>query len=467
MRPDGRHKLLARQLRRCFGTAEEVPPHLQPFVAAVGQAYEQADADRAILERSLATVSQELEERIAALRLADRAKSAFLANMSHELRTPLNAIIGYSEMLLEEGESLDVGEITADLRRIQSAGKHLLALINDILDLSKIEAGKMDLFLETFPTRTLVEDVVATVRPLLDARGNRLEVVLAPTVGTQRADLTKCRQILLNLLSNAGKFTERGVVTLTAEPVTPDDGVPALRFAVTDSGIGMTPEQLEKLFRPFTQADESTTRRFGGTGLGLTITRHFAQMMGGDVTVESTFGQGTTFTVLLPAEVVVPTRPEEPAQQPATTTRPTTPEREAPVVLVVDDDPEARRLLVRILSRGGYRVETAADGREAVVRAKTLRPAAITLDVMMPTMDGWAVLQALKADPALATIPVVMVSLLEQQGLAQSLGATEYLQKPVRRETLLTVVGRLVQAGSASVELAFIDAAADPLPPTE
>jgi signal transduction histidine kinase/ActR/RegA family two-component response regulator len=467
MRPEGRHKLLARQLRRSFGTPPDVPPHLETFVAAVDQAYEQADADRAILERSLATVSRELEERMTALSLADRAKSAFLANMSHELRTPLNAIIGYSEMLLEDGEDLTADAIAADLRRIQSAGTHLLALINDILDLSKIEAGKMDLYLESFSTRALIDDVAATVHPLLDTRGNRLDVVLAPELGVQRADLTKCRQILLNLLSNAGKFTERGVVTLTAEPVTREDGIPAVRFAVSDSGIGMTAEQLAKLFRPFTQADESTTRRFGGTGLGLTITRHFARMMGGDVTVASTFGHGTTFTVVLPVEVVASPTPDAPTSQPAPTPAPSSPPApDAPLILVIDDDPAARELLLRILSKAGYRVEAVADGREAVQQAMARRPAAVTLDVMMPTMDGWTVLQALKADPALATIPVVMVSLLEHQELARSLGTTDYLQKPVQRETLLTVVNRLVRGGSSAVELAFLDATTDALPPT-
>ena len=465
MPPEGRHKLLARQLRRQFGAPDAVPEALRPFVAAVEQAYEQADADRALLERSLDAVSRELEDRLAALRLADRAKSAFLANMSHELRTPLNAIIGYSEMLLEEGDDLRPGEIAADLRRIQGAGKHLLGLINDILDLSKIEAGKMGLFLETFPTRTLVDEVVATIQPLLAARGNRLDVVLADTLSTQRADLTKCRQILLNLLTNANKFTEQGVITLTAEPTVGTEGMPAVRFIVSDSGIGMTAEQMAKLFKPFTQADESTTRRFGGTGLGLTITRHFAQMMGGDVTVASVFGQGSTFTVRLPAEVAAPVEPVPPAPRPAPDATTPAPAPNAPRILVVDDDAEARQLLLRILSRAGYQVDTAADGREAVVTATARRPAVITLDVMMPTMDGWAVLQTLKADPTLATIPVVMVSLLEQTALAQSLGASEYLQKPVRRDTLLTVVHRLVQDGHASVELAFVDAAADVPPP--
>ena len=236
---------------------------------------------------------------------ANRAKSRFLANMSHELRTPLNAIIGYSEMLMEEADDLGVAQLRPDLERIRSAGHHLLGLINEVLDLSKIEAGKMDLFVESFDVSALLHEVASTIAPINAAKGNVLDVRAGPDLGVMRADLAKVRQILLNLLSNAAKFTESGPIVLAVsrepDPERPDDDL--IVFAVQDSGIGMTPAQVERLFQPFVQADASTTRRYGGTGLGLTITKRFCEMMGGDVGVTSEPGKGTTFTVRLPAEV--------------------------------------------------------------------------------------------------------------------------------------------------------------------
>ncbi len=233
---------------------------------------------------------------------ANRTKSTFLANMSHELRTPMNAIIGYSEMLIEEAEDLDEEAFIPDLQKIRSAGKHLLALINDILDLSKIEAGKMTIFLEDFRPADMIHDVVGTIQPLLEKNANRLDVRIADDLGEMRADLTKVRQTLFNLLSNASKFTEKGVITLSANRIPTEQG-DRIRLSVSDTGIGMTEEQLGRLFQAFTQADASTTRKYGGTGLGLVISRKFCQMMGGDIAVESRAGIGTTFTVDLPAEV--------------------------------------------------------------------------------------------------------------------------------------------------------------------
>ena len=235
---------------------------------------------------------------------ANSAKSQFLASMSHELRTPLNAIIGYSEMVQEEVEELGQPELASDLTKIRTAGRHLLALINDILDLSKIEAGKMELFLETFEIRTLVEEVVSTARPLVEKNANRLVVDVVPQPGTMRADLTKVRQMLLNLLSNACKFTERGTITLVvARERDEASGGEAVLLRVSDTGVGMTPAQMDRLFEAFAQAEASTTSKYGGTGLGLAITKHFSQMMGGDVTVQSELGKGSTFTVRLPATI--------------------------------------------------------------------------------------------------------------------------------------------------------------------
>lgn len=376
---------------------------------------------------------------------ANQAKSAFLANMSHELRTPMNAILGYSEMLIEEAEELEPAEFVPDLEKIQAAGKHLLGLINDVLDLSKIEAGKMTLFLEDFELAPTIADVVATVQPLLQKNGNRLQLHCPEGIGSVHADLTKFRQCLLNLLSNATKFTERGTITLSVRGVDQQVDQPAgqrIQVAVADTGIGMSPEQLGRVFESFSQADSSTTRKYGGTGLGLAISRRFCRMMGGDITVTSSLGVGSTFTIDLPRRVVDP-EAEPPAPPPAFTTdnSPTPADAVPPVaarglVLVIDDDPATGELVRRQLARHGYQVETAANGEVGLELARRLNPDVITLDVMMPGMDGWAVLEALKADPALAPIPVVMMSMLENRELAAALGAADSLPKPVQRSQL-------------------------------
>lgn len=241
---------------------------------------------------------------------ANHAKSAFLANMSHELRTPMNAIIGYSDMMIEEAE--DEGREEPDLLKIRSAGKHLLSLINDVLDLSKIEAGKMTLYLEDFEVDEMIDEVVSSVQPLVEKNANTFELEVGEDVGEMRADVTKVRQALVNLLSNASKFTENGTIRLSAVRYN-EDGGDRLRFEVSDTGVGMTPEQCSKVFEEFAQADVSTTRKYGGTGLGLTISRRFCRMMGGDITLVSELGKGTTFTVELPAQVVEKTGQGEPS----------------------------------------------------------------------------------------------------------------------------------------------------------
>ena len=376
---------------------------------------------------------------------ANSAKSQFLASMSHELRTPLNAIIGYSEMLEEEVNELGHPDLAPDLRKIQGAGKHLLALINDILDLSKIEAGKLELYLEDFDPGELIRDVATTIQPLVAKNHNEL-VVEANELGQMRGDQTKLRQMLLNLLSNACKFTERGRVSLEAARVGTGDGE-RLRFRVTDSGIGMTPEQLTRIFEAFSQAEASTSRRYGGTGLGLAITRRFAQLMGGDVTVESEPGRGSSFTIELPVKGATraePPDPGRPVEAGAGAGR-------AGTVLVIDDNAEARDLIGRFLESDGFAVIRAPDGPAGLELARRHRPQAITLDVLMPGMDGWSVLSILKADPELADIPVIMATVLDNRPLGFALGAAEYLTKPVDRNRLRSVLARHRRDGAGEV----------------
>ncbi len=396
---------------------------------------------------------------------ANRAKSTFLANMSHELRTPLNAIIGYSEMLQEEAEELGSCESVPDLEKICSAGKHLLSLIDDILDISKIEAGRMDLYLESFDIHNLIESAVATARPLVEKNGNTLEVYCPDNLDTMHADMTKVRQVLLNLLSNAAKFTQNGRIAIGVERIKNEQlkmknqeessqilisNSEFLSFRVADTGIGMTQEQLERVFQPFIQADASTTREYGGTGLGLAISQRFCQMMGGSIEVSSSLGAGTTFTVLLPRAIK---QPEIPNKVHDSTSPPDAPA--VGTVLVVDDDPISRDLIQRTLSRQGLHIEVADSGEQALRLAKQLRPDAITLDVIMPGMDGWAVLSALKADPDLAEIPVILLSFVGNKSLGFALGASDYLTKPVDGKRLAALLNkyRRDQDGFASNNL--------------
>ncbi len=365
---------------------------------------------------------------------ANAAKSSFLANMSHELRTPLNAILGYSEMLREEAEDLGQEDFVPDLKKIHSAGKHLLGLINDVLDLSKIEAGKMELYLEPVEVRQLVDDVASTVLPMVEKNGNHLEVICPPEVQTSTTDVTKLRQVLLNLLSNASKFTKEGKVTFSVvrEKRTDKEW---LAFSVKDSGIGMNEAQVSKLFQAFSQADASTTRKYGGTGLGLAISRKFCQMMGGDITVQSESGKGSTFVVQIPVDVVDPKKVTLPVENESDTTI-----VEGSSVLVIDDDPSVRDVVKRSLSKEGVAVMTAASGEEGLDLARKHRPDVITLDVQMPGMDGWEVLKTLKSDPELRQIAVIMMTNIDEKTTGYALGAAEYMTKPVDRDHLVEVL---------------------------
>lgn len=403
-------------------------------------------------EQDLLHAKEAAEAAQQAAETANKSKSIFLANMSHELRTPLNAIIGYSEMLAEDAEEMGQTDFVPDLQRIRTAGTHLLQLINDILDISKIEAGKMDLFLENVVIDELINNVVSTIAPVVEDRQNRLRVERQPDLGFMHSDMTKLRQILFNLLSNAAKFTESGDIFLTVERgphpyvLQTDSDAEWIVFEVRDTGIGMNPDQIQRVFDSFTQADASTTRKYGGTGLGLTITKHFCGMLGGDIQVESTEGQGTTFTVVVPA-VVAASTPD--AIEPADYVRPMAEiadfigdiyNPDADVVLIIDDDPIVRDLVVRYLTDTGLHLETASNGVEGVQLARTLKPKVITLDILMPQRDGWSVLSELKADPELADIPVIVMSFIDNRNLGFALGAADYLAKPIDKNRLLELI---------------------------
>jgi signal transduction histidine kinase/DNA-binding response OmpR family regulator len=375
---------------------------------------------------------------------ANRTKSLFLANMSHELRTPLNAILGFSEMLQEEAAERNLQDFNDDLQKITSAGRHLLGLINDILDLSKIEAGKMELHLETFDVAELVAEVATTIERQAVKNGNRLEITCPPDIGVMWADLSKVRQGLLNLVSNAAKFTHDGLISVVAERQSMN-GADWIRFQVTDTGIGLGAEAVARLFQPFTQADATTTRKFGGTGLGLALTRRFCQMMGGDVMVESVAGEGSIFTLLLPM-TITETVAESPLPLPPDDRRVAAGPDLEPLpdvgtcVLVIDDDPLQRDLMQRYLQKEGFTVRTATGGAQGLRLARMLRPAAITLDVMMPDMDGWSVLSALKGDAALRDVPVIMLTMVDDPVRGFTLGASDYATKPVNRKRLSRIL---------------------------
>ena len=389
------------------------------------------------LETKVKDRTQELAEANVELEEASRHKSEFLANMSHELRTPMNAIIGFTRLVLRRSRDVLAEKQAENLEKILISADHLLALINDILDLSKIEAGHVDIEPVDFVIEPLVDLCLRTVEPMVKSSELSLEKRIESDVPALFADQNKLKQILINLLSNAVKFTETGTVTVAVER-----RGETIAIAVTDTGIGIPQAAQAVIFEEFRQADSSTTRQYGGTGLGLAISRHLAQLMGGDIAVDSTVGEGSTFTLTLPAryggaESVAP-EPAAVAEQ----DRDTAAAREK-VVLVVDDDPNVAYLLGEDLNEAGFRVVSAANGEDGVQKARALKPFAITLDILMPNKDGWQVLHELKTDPETRDIPVIMLSIVDQKDLGYRLGAFDYLVKPFDRDGIIATLGRI------------------------
>ncbi len=385
---------------------------------------------------------EELRDARDAAQTSNRAKSQFLANMSHELRTPLTAIIGYSEMLREQALEEGHDALVPDLEQIHAQSKHLVSLINDLLDMSKIEAGKLQIYLETFDLADMVRYVAQTIQPLVAKNSNTLEMHAGDALGTMHSDVTRVRQCLFNLFSNACKFTENGTISLSLKAETVA-GVDWVSFQIKDTGIGMTPPQVTRIFQPFTQGDLSTTRKYGGTGLGLSITRKLCQMMGGDLVVESVKDQGSTFTIRIPrdarqAQIEAPEKQPAPVAEAAAILKTLKPGQDT--VLVIDDEQPVRDMLTRVLTKEGFQVVTCGSGEEGLRLAREIRPRVITLDVMMPGMDGWALLSILKADPDLADIPVIMITIVDDKNLGYAMGVSDYLTKPLDRERLLDVL---------------------------
>jgi signal transduction histidine kinase/DNA-binding response OmpR family regulator len=377
---------------------------------------------------------------------ANQAKSDFMANMSHELRTPLNAIIGYSEMMLEDIELEDnkSTEQEKDLQKILFAGKNLLSNINDVLDFAKIETGKMTVYNEEFDAITILDEVISTIRPLAEKGNNELIFMHEGNFPMLINDITKFRQIFFNLLSNSCKFTENGTITLSVhydETKIP----PVARFKVSDTGIGMTVDQLLIVFDAFVQADSSTTRKYGGTGLGLALCKQYSDLMGADISVESIVDQGTIFSI----EFTVNTNPvTSTAGAPLISNsineaKPESYDNGKLKILVIDDDPIALALTERFLHRSNYQITLTDNGKDGIKIAKNSKPDIILLDIMMPVIDGWTVLSVLKDDPQTKDIPVILLSMLDEQNLGLDLGAVDYHQKPINWDSLYASIEAL------------------------
>ena len=385
---------------------------------------------------------------------ANAEKTRFFANMSHELRTPLNAILGYGEMLAEDCEDLGYDDLLPDLKKITSAGSHLLSLINNILDISKIEAGRMELYLTSFEIEGMVDTIKDVTGPLAATNDNGFKVNLEDALGSMTQDETKIRQCLTNFLSNGFKFTSNGTVTLDVDTFFEED-VEMIRFSVSDTGEGMSEEGLSKVFREYEQAERSTSAKHGGTGLGLPITKKLAEMMGGDVIVTSELGVGSVFTLYVPREC--PQDYDE-LEQGNTIDKLTEEEK---IVVLIDDDVAMHDLIRRTLSKIGLKLVGAVDSEKGMQIVREMKPKLLLLDVLMPGRDGWSILKECKSDPELKEMPVVMVSQLSQDVLSQSLGADDYLTKPINRDLFLETVSKHISLTDHDGTVLIIDDDAD------
>ncbi|NQZ87881.1 MAG: response regulator [Saccharospirillaceae bacterium] len=372
---------------------------------------------------------------------ANKIKSEFLAKMSHELRTPLNAIIGITEMMQEDAQEFDDEDYIEPLGRVVRAGKHLLSLINDILDLSKIEAGKMELYPENFELTLFIKDIERIVEPLVNKNANQMVVSIDKKIKNMYADSTRVKQILLNLLSNACKFTDKGKICLLVSPALIAKK-PAISFSIIDEGIGMNEEQLAMLFQDFQQVDSSSTRKYEGTGLGLSISLRFAELMGGNITVSSESNKGSIFTVTLPLGTTL-----DEVEAPVIETLPPVSfdQIKKPYILVVEDDDNMIEMLRHYFSKQGVQIDVALNGTDALTKARLKKPNLITLDINMPGLNGWDTLTIIKSDAELSDIPVVVITSEEERKKGLDLGADEYLIKPINKDDIEAIFSRFVK----------------------
>ncbi len=386
--------------------------------------------------RELEAAYQQLEDTNQQLATASRHKSEFLANMSHELRTPMNAIIGFTRLVMRRSQEVLAPRQYDNLQKILISAEHLLSLINDILDLSRIEAGRIDLYPVDFDLRVVIAECAQTISPLVEPGRVQLVQDIADDLPSLFSDPDKIKQILMNLLSNAAKFTHDGHIAIRV--AAQDDQA---WIDVADSGIGIPATALENIFEEFRQVDSSTTREYGGTGLGLTISRQLARLLGGDIAVQSHVGQGTTFTFTLPMWYrTTPPASDTMAEAPVDLSEGSP---ETPLVLVIDDDPNVVYLLQENLTEAGYQVVGVTGADAGISKAIELHPFAILLDILMPQKDGWQVLHELKADPRTRDIPVILLSIVDQKNLGYHLGAFDYLLKPFDRDAMLIALGRI------------------------